>query len=607
VLRIFFISFFITVQFVTATCQVAVVDASLLAKYHNARYLPDVEGKVLVNSAYLNFPAASSNREGPEIFPGWPVSVDGSNECGGVYGNLDDDAGLEIIYSVDNMLYAFNPDGSVVDGWPQTLDFPTDGAAAFGDIDGDDVGEIVVTTHQTGTFAFGTLYAFEIDGSDVSGFPVTTDGGGVRNPTLGDLDLDGALEIIITVRDWPDGLVYVFYGDGSIYPGWPVRMDYVPGSAAAVGDIDNDDIPEIVAESYYGLHVFTPEGTLVQGFPYYPGPGRVFSYSTPVLADLEGDGQREIICGDHSTENGTGAVHIVENDGNSWIEWPKFTSYWVYGPPAVGDIDGDGQLDIAVGDQTLSENPVNQLYAWTALTGEPLEGFPVSEVFGINNQVILADLDGDERIELLVDDNSAINSMGNYPGFNHDGTKMDDWLLQTLGSTFFINPMVVDLNDDGITDISGGGTEEGTGVTNLYLWNTGVEFRKDLAVLPILQYNSRHNGVYGDTLMVGIDEQGSGEEGKQGSREEGKRGNVDIFPNPASSYINVSIISFDKNLQSGELQFTIYNLSGEEVFGKAFSSKTFKINLEEFPSGIYWITVCRNTRIEGFGKFVISR
>ncbi len=482
------------------------------------RFLPDVEGKVLVHESLFDLIKTGNNREGIEVFPGWPVAYGGANERGGVYCQMDDDPELELVYPVSSSLLAYNIDGSPVSGWPKILDYDTDGAASFGDIDGDGIGEIVVTTHQVGSFAFGSVYAFETDGTNVQGFPVPTEGGGVKTPVLADLNGDGALEIIITVRDWPDGLVYVFRGNGSLYPGWPVRMDYVPGSDAAVGDIDGDDIPEIVVQSYNGLHAFSTDGALRQGFPYYPGQGRVFSYSTPVLADIDGDGNREIICGDHSIEDGSGAIHIVKNNGTSWFDWPFLTAFWIYGPPSVGDINDDGLLDIIVGDQTLSGTPVNQIYAWTALTGEMHPGFPITEVNGINSQILLADLDGDGMIELLADDNTATSSFGNYPAFNHDGTRVEGWALSTFGSTFFVNPMVLDVNDDGFLDISGGGVDPGESITSLYLWNSGVTYNHDLDILPVLQYNTRHSGVYGDTLMVGI------EDGRTGGREDGRTG-----------------------------------------------------------------------------------
>jgi hypothetical protein len=580
--------------------QVSVVDITDLNNRYPVRFLPDVEGKVVTGDMNFGHLSTENHREGIETFPGFPVSVPGANERGGVYGNLDDDPELELIYPAGTSLHAFNADGSAVEGWPQPLDFPTDGAPAFGDIDGDGQGEIVVTTHQIGTFAFGSLYAFEIDGSNVAGFPVATEGGGVLTPALADLDGDGALEIIITVRDWPDGLVYVFRGNGELYPNWPVRMDYVPGSDAAVGDINNDGVPEIVTQSYYGLHVFSTEADLLDGFPYYPGLGRVFSYSTPVLADLENDGNLEIICGDHSTLNGTGAIHIVNHLGSPLDGWPKITGSWIYGPPAVGDINGDGLLDIVVGDQTLSSTPVNKLYAWTGLTADTLDGFPVADLFGINNQVILADLDGDGRIELMFDDNT---STGNYHGYNHDGTIMEGWPVPVNGSTFFVNPMVLDINYDGILDISGAGYDDVSGNLNIYLWNSGVGMDNLLAVLPILQYNTRHNGVFGDTLMVGIEELGGTGAWGHGSMEAWEHGGMEVYPNPASDYI---LLSWEKTTSDREIFVSVYNSAGILILKKEFKNDgaEIRLDLDGLPSGVYWVTIESNSSPVKASKFI---
>jgi hypothetical protein len=582
-----------------------VVDASGIDLTHPMRCLPDVEGKVVIGDLNFGFLPGNNSREGIEVFPGFPVSAPGQNERGGVYGNLDEDPEMELIYPAGALLIALNVDGSAVGGWPKTLDFPTDGAAAFGDIDGDGKGEVVVTTHQTATFIFGTIYAFEGDGSDVAGFPVTTEGGGVRTPVLADLNADGALEIIITVRDWPDGFVYVFSGDGTIYPNWPVRMDYVPGSDAAVGDIDGDEIPEIVTESYYGLHAFTADGILMDGFPYYPGLGRVFSYSTPVLADLDYDGNREIICGDHSTENGSGAIHVVDYLGNPLDGWPKITGTWIYGPPSVGDINGDGQLDIAVGDQAISATPVNKVYAWTGFSADTLDGFPIVDLWGINSQIILADIDDDGRIELMFDDNSSI---GNYHAYNDDGTILEGWPLPVEGSTFFVNPMVVDINLDGTMDISGAGFDDISGNLSIYLWNADVDMDNSLAILPTLQYNTRHSGVYGDTLMVGIEEQGGGptrpdDTGRSGG-EAWKHGGMVIYPNPATDYL---MIVPEKTTTDREITVSLFNSAGTLFFIQDFKNdgKEFRLNLESYPSGIYCICLKSGHSIIGTSSFII--
>lgn len=588
--------------------QKIVVDFNEVPEIISSKFIPDVEGKVVIDRGLLNRNNVIREDDTVTVYPNWPVSENGSNERGGVYGNLDNDPEMELIYAIGDKIYAFNIDASLVGGWPRTLDYPTDGAPAFGDVDGDGFGEIVVTTHQTSTFATGTVYAFEINGANMPGFPITMEGGPLRTPVLYDIDDDGKHEIIIAVRKWPEGFIHVYRSNGTMYPNFPVRMEYTPGSAVAVGDITGDGVPEIVAESYYTLHAFNLEGVILEGFPYYPGENRVFSYSSPVLADIDGDGAREIICGDHSISTGDGAVHVVKYDGTVLPGWPQYTSYWIYGPPSVGDINDDGELDIAVGDQVISASPVNQVYAWTAATATPLPGFPITGLNGINSQIILADLDGDEMVELIMDDNTATNSMGRYHGYNHDGTPMENWPIEIQGSSFFINPMVVDINLDGILDFSGGGTEPDNGLTNIYLWNANCEYRQELAFLPVLQYNTRHNGVYGDYLMVGM-----AEEEKQ---EDLGVPDLEFFPNPASSQLAIApSLSFAPDWervgvgavggQRSLSRLMIYDVSGQVV--SEFSDlPTFPIiiDVSELQPGIYILQLIAGNGLNWSGKMV---
>lgn len=574
--------------------QNVVMDERRLSGIPGLYYVADVEGKVVVSPDFYEALPLHSVMDSLTVYPAFPVSRSGPNERGGCYGNLDNDPELEIIYTAGSAVYAFNRNGSPVPGWPVVLDYPADGAAAFGDVDGDGFGEIVVTTHQTATFATGTIYAFEINGTNVLGFPITTEGGALRTPALADIDGNGSMEIVVAIRRHPEGFIYIYKGNGTVFPDWPKRLDYVPGSAVAVGDITGDGVPEIVAESYNGLHAFTADGLLMPGFPYYPGENRVFSYSSPVLADIDGDGLREIICGDHDVSQGGGAVHIVKNDGSSYPGWPKFTGSWVYGPPSVGDIDGDGLLDVAVGDQTLSATPQNKVYAWTAITGEPLPGFPIENIFAVNSQIILADLDGDNRIELLFDDNT---SSGKYLGYNHDGTLMDDWPVMVNGSTFFINPFVFDIDHDGIMDVSGAGYELAASNLNIYLWNAHVALNDELAILPILQYNTRHNGVYGDYLMVGTPESPVYEALPAFS----------VFPNPASRHIRISRSAEDSGMHlTGPVTARIHHPDGRLLAEMPLPgrNKEWQVSLPELSNGVY-ILLISSPHIKQVGKILI--
>jgi PKD repeat protein len=481
--------------------QPVVVDYGFITSHKGLSVVPDVDGKVLIGDDMKWIVQSEKQTDSIALYPNWPLQYTGSSSRGGIYCNLDADPDLEIVYNVGQQVYAWKMDGSVVPGWPVTTPLWPDGAPAYGDITGDGAGEIVVSTRQAGTGNTGRLLAYKTDGTLVPGFPVVLTGGATKTPVLADLDGDGILEIIIEERSWPNGYVGVYKGNGQPFPGFPVTLDYIPASAVAVGDINGDGVPEIIAQSYYSVYAFDITGSVLPGFPFTPGNDRVFSYSSPVLADIDGDGYREIIVGDHSLTAGNGAIHVLKNNGVPLAGWPKYTNYWIYGPAAVGDINGDGNLEIAVGDQVLSGVPSNKVYVWDK-NGNLMPGWPTPAMNAINNQIILADLDGDNEVELMWDDNT---NAGVYIGYNHDGTPMTGWPLTVTGSSFFMNPFVVDINNDGIIDISGASSNISTNDLYFYLWNANVPVNPAKSPLTILQYNVRHDGVYMDPMTLNAD------------------------------------------------------------------------------------------------------
>jgi len=431
-------------------------------------------------------------------FNGYPKHIQGNSFEGGILVNMDSDPDFEIIYNISYTVNVWNMDGSSVTGWPQSLTQPAQGAPSFGDIDGDGEDEIVVTT-ILGTSS-GYIYAFEKDGTPVTGFPISH-GYSSRTPVLADLDNDGALEIILNKRLYPTGEEWVYKGDGTVYPGWPQPMSSVPASSAAVGDITGDNIPEIIMEAYSALYAWDKDGNILTGFPFILPGNNVTSYSSPVLVDIDNDNIREIIFGTHENAgNYFGNVFILKNDGTVLPNWPKSTSQWIYSPPAVGYIDGDNILDIAVGDQVLSGVPSDYCYAWN-VNGDPLTGFPIGPLNAINNQVMLADIDNDGMQELIFDDNGAPL----YHAYNHDGTIVNGWPISLAGqNTFFEMPALGDIDGNGTLDMLCA-SNEGFGSSayvNVNLLDTGIPFVPEKITIACFQYNERHNGVQGDAAVT---------------------------------------------------------------------------------------------------------
>jgi hypothetical protein len=465
--------------------------------------IPDVMNNVnLIHNTPMGIKSFTLSLDSFPVFPGFPKAFQYTTFEGNIYCNMDGDPDLEVVFNIGYTVQALNKDGSNVPGWPKTVaSYTLEGAPSFGDIDGDGQGEIVVTNH--GLTSGGYIYAFKKDGTPVSGFPINH-GYSLRTPVLADVNGDNKLDIIVNLRTYPTGKVYVYKYDGTVLPGWPKNIGHVPASSAAVGDIDGDNSPEIVMESYTGLYVWKANGDSLPGFPFMMPNGDVNSYSSPVIADVDGDNFKEIIFGTHVSGAG-GYVYVLNKNGSVLPGWPKQTNYWIYGPPGVGYIDGDNLIDIAVGDQALTGSPVLQLYAWNK-NGVALSGFPVSGLWAINSQPVLLDLDGDNNTEIVIDDNTQTGGIGKYLAFNHDGTPVAGWPKDVSGTTFFKTPSFGDIDRNGILDMIGSGTvgSGNTAVTNVYVWNTQQAINWSKLQIPMWQYNSRHNGVYGDIIITGL-------------------------------------------------------------------------------------------------------
>jgi hypothetical protein len=115
---------------------------------------------------------------------------------------------------------------------------------------------------------------------------------------LADLDGDGIPEIIMQTND----AVNVWKGDGSVFPGWPVQLGsylWLGNAGPVVGDVDGDGQPDIVVLAIQNsgnggdVLVFHANGTLLPGFPIHLaglGAGAV-----PAIADIDLDGRNDII------------------------------------------------------------------------------------------------------------------------------------------------------------------------------------------------------------------------------------------------------------------------------------------------------------------------
>jgi len=334
-----------------------------------------------------------------QMLAGWPQTVGGSVKAAAATGNLDGNNDLEIIVGAsDGYLYAFHHDGTTVDGWPVRVgtDLETDyrilATPAIAHLDGDAVLDIVIP------LADGRLYAFNADGTEKTGWPVSigdasdTFGNQVINssPVIADIDGDDSLDIV--VGGSYVNKVYAFNSDGSLKDGWPFTTGDVVMSTPAVADIDPSQpgLETAIGSGDGYVYLLDKNGnSLWQG-----NQGRTtwIVRSSPLAVDIDGDGDLEVFVG--SDDDRVWAWH---HDGTSVDGWPQQTGADVFSSPAAGDIDGDGDLEVVVGSDDA------QVYAWHH-DGLTADAWPNSTIVSVKGKPALVDLDDDPALEIVVGD-----------------------------------------------------------------------------------------------------------------------------------------------------------------------------------------------------------
>jgi hypothetical protein len=279
---------------------------------------------------------------------------------------------------------------------------------------------------------------------------------------------------------------------------WPaVRVcKYLNAESAAFGDMDGDGNPDVIVA--HGNQAGAGEKSGVSMI-WNPGPDKVMEekawvdggdvpatvskghYLFVKTIDIDGDGALDIVVG--GRREGSSARNPSPNGvlaGIKWIQSPggskenrrdlfKWKVYdidasWLSGHGFIlADVDGDGDIDIADGNEDWDTPKGAEEVAWFENPGKgsPAQKKPWKKntvhqgpAFYTKTQLDVGDLDGDGHKDIVMQSETHMYY------FRNSGTKPIKWQLTKIPKPEFAQQRarptrIVDLNGDGKMDLVG--------------------------------------------------------------------------------------------------------------------------------------------------------
>ncbi|MGI4872848.1 MAG: beta strand repeat-containing protein, partial [Janthinobacterium lividum] len=273
----------------------------------------------------------------------------------------------------------------------------------------------------------------------------------------------------------------IFPGGANLTTNSTANLNVGTNAAPAVMDVDGDGLLDLLVGNSDGIvarfeqttangSVFALVGNLTTNGTTDLSVG---TYAAPTVSDVDGDGLLDLLVGNYDGivarfEQTTANGSVFALVGNLTTDGTTDLNVGTRAAPTVSDVDGDGLLDLLVGNDSGTVQRFEQTTAngsVFALVGNLTTNGTTNLNVGAFAAPAVSDVDGDGLLDLLVGNNSGIvarfeQTTANGGAFAFIGNLTTDGTT-ALDVGTYAAPTVSDVDGDGLLDLlvgNGSGT-----------------------------------------------------------------------------------------------------------------------------------------------------
>ena len=490
--------------------------------------------------------------------------------CAPVLADLNNDGTLEIIFngrgkasaSISAGIHVWNLQGEEMEGFPFEIPSTPAFTPTLADIDGDGFLEIFTATTSV-------LYCISHTGEEL----YTVDGQeaykySYQSPLVVDFDGNGEWSLVGACHgDHPNHYVRDARS-GEYRLNWPKPVSYWTYSAPTVVK-NNDRYAIFMGVSGEGdvFYQYDTDGNVAPGFPLNLNSGIEGFIS---IADIDGDGENEIITDFNLMESDLGYIRVWEMDGTEVTEGfplrPQGLSYM--NGANFGDIDGDGNLEIVTLTYVQNFSPDDPVYVTAYALNQPVENLVFGTYKGSNDRM------GWIREEEVVVSCNPVRDLEAETGGDVSQVYLH-WAEPEPGSTGNLLGYLIQKNGELLQEFL---------ETPEYM-DFEVEFFQTYEYVVIAVYDDNCESACAPLSLELIPD------AVQENWKEAK-----VYPNPAKDMIHVE--------GTGLLQVEVFNILGQNVL--SINENFESIRLNALQNGIYFVRI-KTTEGEKTVKLVVEK